>query len=159
MTTQSNRRQFIKATALTGCTLIVSGKLSAFSFPEDKVPDPKQLNYCGYTCPKDCQFLEATKKNDKELKKKAFETWKLDERYGVEFDEKTAICWGCKTKSKPQGAVITNCTVRACAVEKNYDACIECKDLKTCKKDLWTRFPEFHKSVLTMQKTYFEAKA
>ena len=158
MTTQSNRRRFIRASAIAGC-IMISGKLSAFSFPEDKVPDPKKLNYCGYTCPDNCQFLEATVKNDTELKKKAFETWKLDERYGVSFDEKTAFCWGCKTKDKPAGAVVSNCTVRACAVEKKYDSCIQCKELKTCEKDLWKRFPEFHKSVIKMQKTYLETKA
>lgn len=159
MNNQSNRRQFIKNSALTGCTLLVAGKLSAFTFPEDKVPDPKKLNYCGYTCPDNCQFLEATVKNDRELKKKAFNTWKLDERYGVSFDENTAFCWGCKAKNKPEGAVVSNCTVRSCAVKKKHDSCIQCKSLSNCDKDLWKRFPDFHKSVQKMQQSYFEAQA
>jgi len=159
MQTNSNRRQFIKSGAIASCTLLISGNLSAFSFPEDQVPEPKKLNYCGYTCPKDCQFKEATLKNNKELKKKAYETWKIKERYNVDFDETTAFCYGCKTKDKPAGVVMTNCTVRSCAIEKKHDSCIQCKELKTCNKDLWTHFPDFHKSVVKMQQTYLEAKA
>jgi len=159
MKTNSNRRQFLKNSTLAGCTLLISGKLSAFSFREDKIPDPKKLNYCGYTCPKDCQFLEASVKNDEELKKKAFETWKIKERYGLDFDPKTSVCFGCKNEDKPAGVVLANCTVRACAIEKKYDACIECKELKNCDKDLWTRFPDFHESVIKMQKAYPEAKS
>ena len=158
MKTHSSRRKFIKRSAIAGCAVLMSGKLSAFSFPEDKIPDPQKLNYCGYTCPEDCQFLEASVKKDDKLKKVAFETWKIKERYGLEFDPKTSFCYGCKNKDKPAGIVLMNCTVRACTIEKKHDACIQCKKLKTCDKDLWTRFPEFHKSVLEMQKTYLEAK-
>lgn len=159
MKANSDRRQFILNSSLVGCTLLISGKLSAFSFPEDEIPDPKKLNYCGYKCPKDCQFLDASIKNDTELKKKAYETWKIKERYNVDFDPKTSFCFGCKNKEKPAGVVMTNCTVRTCAIDKDHDACIECKELKTCTKDLWTRFPEFHKAVIKMQVTYLEAKA
>lgn len=155
---KSNRRQFIRNSSIAGCTLLVSGKLSAFSFPQDKIPNPKEINYCGYTCPKNCEFLEASVKNDPELKKKAYETWKIKERYNVDFDEKTTFCFGCKNEEKPAGLVMTNCSVRSCAIEKKVDSCIECKLLKTCDKDLWTRFPEFHKSVIKMQLTYFESK-
>lgn len=158
MKSKSNRRQFIKGSAILGCSLLISGKLSAFTFPEDKVPDPKKLNYCGHTCPKDCPFKVATVKNDTDLKKKAYETWKIKERYGHDFDPKTSFCWGCKTPNKPAGVVMTSCTVRACAIEKEYDSCIQCKKLKTCDKDIWSRFPSFHESVLKMQKTYFVAK-
>jgi hypothetical protein len=40
------------------------------------------------------QFIEASVKNDLEHKKKAYETWKIEERYGVDFDEKTTFCYG-----------------------------------------------------------------
>lgn len=135
------------------------GKISAFSFPEDKIPDPKKLNFCAYTCPENYQFLEASVKNDTELKKKAFETWKIKERYNVDFDPKTSFCFGCKNKDKPVGVVMSNCTVRACAIEKKHDACIQCKELTTCDEGLWTRFPEFHKSVIKMLATSLESKA
>ncbi len=159
MKTQSNRRNFIKGTAIASCTLLLSGKLSAFTFPEDEIPNPKELNYCGYKCPKDCQFLEASVKNDTELKKKAYETWKIKEHYNIDFDPKTSFCFGCKNEDKPAGVVMSNCTVRACAIEKKHDACIQCKELKTCNKDLWTRFPDFHKSVEKMQDSYLSAKS
>lgn len=159
MKIQSNRRQFIRNSSIASCALLISGKLSAFTFPDDEIPDPKKLNYCGHTCPKDCPFKEATIKNDTELKKKAYETWHIKERYNVDFDPKTSFCWGCKTKDKPAGVVMSNCSVRSCAIEKKYDSCIQCKELKTCDKDIWTRFPDFHKGVLKMQVTYFEAKA
>lgn len=159
MKTNSSRRQFLRNNSVLGCTLLISGNLSAFSFPQDEIPDPKKINFCGYTCPKDCQFLVATLKNDTELKKKAYETWKIKEHYNLDFDAKTTFCYACKTKDKPAGVVLSNCTVRSCAIEKKHDACIECKELKTCDKDLWTRFPDFHKSVIKMQETYLEAKA
>ena len=159
MTTNPNRRKFIRNSTIAGCTLLLSGKLSAFSFQGDEIPDPKKLNYCGYSCPKDCQFLEASVKDSTELKKKAYVTWKIKERYNVEFDSKTAFCFGCKNKEKPIGVVMANCTVRSCAIEKNHDSCIQCKKLKTCDKDLWNRFPDFHKAVLQMQEKYFESRS
>lgn len=159
MKVKSNRRTFIKGSAIFGCTVLVSGKLLAFTFPENEIPNPKELNYCGYTCPKDCQFLEASIKNDAELKKKAYETWHIKERYNVDFDAEKTFCFGCKNKEKPIGVVMSNCTVRQCAVDKKLDACIECKELKTCQKDLWTRFPDFHKTVIKMQVSYFENRS
>lgn len=152
------RRQFLRNSSVAGCALLLSGKLNAFSFPEDEIPDPKKLNYCGYKCPKNCQFLEASVKNDAELKKKAYNTWKIKERYNVDFNAETTFCFGCKAKDKPVGVVMANCTVRSCAIEKKYDSCIECNKLKSCDKDLWKHFPDFHKAVIKIQVTYFEAK-
>ncbi len=159
MNNKSNRRNFIKGSALAGCTLLLSNKLSAISgynYLQDEIPDPKKLNYCGYTCPKDCPFMEASLKNDVELKKKAYETWKIKERYNVDFDAEKVFCFGCKNTEKDPGVVMVNCTVRQCAIDKKLDACIECKELKTCEKDLWTRFPDFHKMVIKMQVVYEE---
>ena len=104
MKTNFNRRKFVSTGAVAGCTLLISGKLSAlnhFSHFQNEVPDPKKINYCGYTCPKDCQFLEASVKNDVELKKKAYETWKIKEHYNVDFDSENIFCFGCKNEDKP----------------------------------------------------------
>lgn len=154
-----NRRRFIRNSSIAGCTLLISGNLSAFTFPEDKIPNPKKLNYCGHTCPQYCPFKVASVKNDPELKKKAYDTWKIKERYNVDFDPETTFCFGCKNNDKPAGVVMTNCTVRSCAIEKKYDACIECKELKTCDKDIWSRFPDFHKGMIKMQQVYFKSKS
>lgn len=158
MKSKLNRRNFLKRSTQAGmacCALMMSPDLLATAvLNEDKKIDPKKLNYCGYTCPKDCTFYVATIENDVEKKKQAYTEWKIKERYGLDFDEKTAICWKCKAKDKPLGVAAKNCTVRSCAIEKGFDSCIQCDQLSTCKKDLWTRFPEFYKSVKKMQEKY-----
>jgi len=42
-------------------------------------------------------------------------------------------------------------------MEKEKECCIECDDLTTCDKDLWSRFPEFKTKVIEMQKVYLGA--
>jgi hypothetical protein len=166
METEFNRRNFIKMSTvagITGCAFLLAGRfnsLKAFDSlsTENEIPDPKKLNYCGYQCPADCQFLQATCENNPELKLKAYETWKIKEKYGVEFDAEKIFCWGCKTKDKPQGIVLSKCTIRNCAIEKGFDSCIECNNLDQCEFELWKKFTDFHKQVLEMQKTYMGTK-
>lgn len=88
------------------------------------------------------------------MKKEAFEQWHIKENHGIDFDSNTAFCWSCKAKDKPLGIITNKCTVRNCAIEKGYEACIECDDIKTCDKELWKGFPDFHKSVIEIQETY-----
>lgn len=163
MKINSNRRQFIKNSAAAGCILLVSGKLSAITnFPhlQNEIPDPKKINYCGYTCPADCKFLVASVKNDPILKKEAYEIWEMKERFGVtEFDPDKIFCFGCKTKDKPVGIRLQKCDVRNCSIDKKLDSCIECKELTSCEKDLWKKFPDFKNAVIKMQITYFESKS
>jgi hypothetical protein len=162
MKTTFNRRDFLKKSSIAGiacCGLLYhsdnSTARSLNTLLDDKeTPDPKKLNYCGYQCPADCRFLKATKENNTELKKQAYTDWKIKEKYGVEFDPETAICWSCKAQDKPEGIVIKQCSVRKCAIEKGYDCCIQCKDLTECKKPLWDNFPDFKKTVIEMQKKY-----
>ncbi len=163
MKNKMNRRNFFKKSTQAGmacCAMLMSSKFVAagsFSkmFVDEKI-DPEKLNYCGYTCPEDCKFYIATVEGDDTKKKEAFDVWKLKERYGIEFDTKIAICWRCKNQEKPQGMVVSNCTVRACAIEKGFDSCIQCGELNSCEKDLWKRFPEFYKGVKKMQVKYKE---
>ena len=96
----------------------------------------------------------ATLNNDAELKKEAWKNWKIEERFGLEFDQEQAICYGCKELDKPEGIVLSRCTVRQCAREKEFDCCIECNELTACDKDLWTRFPDFKKQVIQLQEKY-----
>ncbi|MFC2096638.1 DUF3795 domain-containing protein, partial [Bacteroidota bacterium] len=142
------------------CALMMSSKfVTAGSFAkmfDDEIIDPKKLNFCGYTCPADCKWHIATLENDLEKKKEAYEIWHIKENYGLDFDENTAFCWKCKNLEKPKGVAIHNCTVRSCAMEKGYDACIQCDELTSCDKDLWTRFPEFYNAVKEMQVKYKE---
>ncbi len=162
MNNQINRRKFMTAGVVTGCALLLSGKLlanDAFIHLQNQKPDPKKLNYCGYTCPKDCVFLEASVKNDVELKKKAYEIWEMKDRFGVaEFDAEKIFCFGCKTTDKPVGIRLQKCDVRNCAIDKKLDSCVECKELSACEKDLWKKFPDFKNAVIKMQSEYFENK-
>ena len=165
MTKKTNRREFIMKTSKAGaacCGLLFCSKLmyaeNLLSIQDDEI-DPKKLNYCGYTCPKDCKFKTATLNDDTDLKKEAYKIWKIKEKYKLEFDPKKAICYGCKNLDKPKGFVTDNCTVRECAITKKYDACIECKELAECNKDLWKWFPDFHKKMIELQKAYLESKA
>ncbi len=116
--------------------------------------DPKLLNYCGYTCPKDCKVYVASVKNDVELKKDAYKLWDIEKRYGIKFNADSFYCFQCKNTAEPQGIIQENCSVRACAIDKGYECCIECQDLKQCDKALWKKFPEFHQSIIKMQKEY-----
>lgn len=162
MKNQIDRRNFVKSGTFAGCALLMSGKLSAISnfvHFQDEIPDPKKLEYCGYKCPADCLFMEASVNNDPEKKKEAYETWEMKKRFGVDFEPEKIFCFGCKNPDKPVGVRLQKCDVRNCVIEKKLDACIECKELSDCNKNLWTKFPEFHKVVFEMQKSYFEAKS
>ena len=158
----SSRRQFISKTskfALTCCAIASCPKfLNADWFPDEEIPDPGKLNYCGYVCPEDCKMLKGTIENDSALREEAYKEWKLEERLGIAFDPEKVICYGCKSEGKSLGIVLENCTVRSCAMERGIDCCIECNELTACKKDLWQRYPDFHKYVIEMQKKYQDSK-
>ena len=153
-----DRRSFLR-TGATFCGACACTGFSAFAMGDDdavnpQLIDPEKLSYCGYTCPEDCKLLKATVANDEQLKREAFDAWKIQERFGIEFDPKTAICYGCKSLDKPEGVVIGRCDVRACAEEKQHASCIQCGELTGCDKDLWRRFPEFKQQVVGMRERF-----
>lgn len=161
MTKSIRRREFLKkgSQACVACCFLCFGSeskaISKYVFNNFAEPiDPKNLNYCGYKCPPDCPFLQASEKNDTELKKEVYEKWQLKERYNIEFEPDRIFCFGCKNKEKPEGVELLNCTVRQCVISKKLDCCVECHDLSGCQKELWSRFPEFKKQVIEMQKQY-----
>ncbi len=164
MKTKINRRNFLIRGSQAGlaCCVLLSGKnlLAGKNFimqqDDKKIPNPKDLCYCGYKCPPDCKFLKASIKNDVELKKEAYKEWKIKEQYNIDFDPEKIFCFGCKNKENEEGVVLKKCTVRSCAISKGIECCIECNELVDCEKDLWTRFPNFKKMVIDMQKKYQE---
>jgi hypothetical protein len=163
MKTNQSRREFLAQSTkigLLGGALAYCPRILSFGnmLQDDTIPDPKKLNYCGYTCPPDCPMKKATLENDVELKKEAYKNWRIEEKYGIAFDPEKIFCYGCKTTDKPLGIVVEKCTVRNCAIAKGYDCCIECADLSACDKEIWKTFPDFHKAVIEMQKKYLEAK-
>ena len=160
-----DRRVFVATSAKAGfavCGLCMGSALTSFAGGGLDSGDGISLEgrcFCGYKCPDDCAFKQGTLTDNVELKQKAWKTWKIEERYGQEFDEDQAICYGCNTMDKPEGVVLANCTVRQCAIARGEECCIDCDDLLTCDKDLWTRFPEFKNQVIDAQKTYRAQKA
>lgn len=166
MNQKINRRNFLGKTTTAGIAccglLMLANEKSIASFLQsmdgDEIIDPVKLNYCGYTCPDDCKFRKATLENDVTLKKEAWKTWKIEENYGLAFDEEKAFCYGCKTHDKPEGVVLAHCTVRSCTMERGLDCCIQCDELTACQKDLWNRFPKFYEAVKEMQIKYNDQK-
>ena len=163
MKTDLKRREFLTRFCHAGvacCALMVSPKLFAsqgLNFADDDDMDPKKLEYCGYKCPPTCPLKKGTAETNVEQKKKAYETFKIKEKFGVEFDAEKIFCYGCKPADKPLGITVKGCTVRNCVTSKKLDCCIECSDLVGCKKELWDNFPKFKEMVVEMQKKY-EAK-
>lgn len=161
MKKNQSRRSFLKKST-TFC--VACGALAAYSgintmgnfLGEDDIPDPKKLNYCSYICPPDCPMKKATMDNDIALKEKTYKDWRIEEKYGIAFDPEQLVCFGCKTDTAYKGIAVENCTVRNCSIEKGYDCCIECKELAKCEKEIWIKYPDFHKSVIEMQAKYQE---
>jgi hypothetical protein len=136
------------------CGFCLCAQFPFAAYAGDEPIDPKNLNYCGYVCPEDCTFRRGTLENNVELKREAWEEWKIEERFGLVFNEEQAICYGCKELDKPEGIVLQRCDVRACARDKELDCCIECDELTACDRDLWRRFPKFKQQVIEMQERY-----
>lgn len=161
MKTPCTRRHFLKKGTQAGmacCLMMFGGKLQGMekhlAVKDDEIPNPEELCYCGYKCPDDCKFLKATLENNTDLKKEAYDEWKIKDRYGVGFEADEIFCYTCKPGDKPEGVVLINCTVRSCTIEKNHECCIQCNELEACEKDLWKRFPRFKELVIEMQNKY-----
>jgi hypothetical protein len=161
MKTEIKRRTFILKSCQAGiacCALLYGAKAnvlgSMHSNAGGDIPDPKKLNYCGYTCPADCKMKKATLENNKVLKEEAYKDWRIEQKYGIAFDPEKIFCFGCKVPDKPLGLVVEKCTVRTCAIDKGYECCIQCDQLSVCDREIWKTFPEFHKQVIEMQKKF-----
>jgi hypothetical protein len=122
-----------------------------------KKADLKGLTFCGFKCTTQCTLYRATIENNPELKKKAYEEFKMKEKYNVDFDQDKIFCYGCKPNDKPLSINVNQCAVRKCAIGKNFDCCIECSGLAACDKELWKSFPQFKEKVIEMQKNYKSA--
>jgi len=165
MKSSTDRRQFLKSCSKigSGCALFYlcgNGWAQDSTQTEKKepvVPNPSELTYCGYKCTMECPLYKATIENDEAARKKAYEDFKWKEQYGIEYDPDVVFCYGCKAEDKPKNIILKKCTVRECAISKKLKSCIQCKDLKPCNKELWSRFPDFKKHVIAMQETWIKA--
>ena len=157
MKKELKRREFLSGCFKAGAACVVlsgSGNLFAVSPMHQEKPDPKKLEYCGYTCPPDCTLWKATRENNLELKKKAYAEFNFKEKYKIDFDADKVFCYSCKASDKPLGLSVKACTVRQCAIGKGLDCCIECNGLATCDKELWKNFPKLKEHVEGLQKQY-----
>ena len=151
------RREFIIKSCmagLSGCALLAGARLFANDMVMGDKANLKKVNYCGYQCPSDCKMKKATLTNNVALKKEAYADWRVEKKYGIAFDPEKITCYGCKVPDKKVGLIAGKCAVRACAIEKGYECCIQCDGLATCDKEIWTTFPDFHKSMIELQKQY-----
>jgi hypothetical protein len=159
MKTELKRRDFVTKcfkAGVTCCALVYGNSLLAQDpvKPQLKKADLKSLTYCGFKCTTQCTLYRATLENNVELKKKAYEEFKMKEKYNVDFDQDKIFCYGCKPNDKPLSINVNLCEVRKCAIGKRYDCCIECSGLAACDKELWKSFPQFKEKVIEMQKNY-----
>ena len=141
-----DRRDFLKSCSQFsgGCALfllcqkgIAQEAAEETEQKDKKIPNPKELTYCGFKCNMECNLYKATKENDTELKKKVYKEWKWKEQHDIEFDPDKVFCYGCKEEEKPKNLILQKCTVRPCAMGKKLDSCIQCSGLKDCDKELW----------------------
>ena len=156
-----DRREFIKDSmkGLMACCVIAQcpGLLQAGSEEEISEMDTylkevsKAFTYCTYRCSETCPLLVASLKGDQEYLDKQAKEW--SEKHGGEKVPKDQrFCYGCKPIDKPLGFIVSRCTARQCAIEKKLGSCLECGDLATCDKELWTSYPQHREAVLKMQK-------
>jgi hypothetical protein len=158
MKAELSRRSFISrgSRACAACCLMLGspGLLHA-TRPEDDEINPGDYTYCGYKCTPECPLLKATVENDTEQKKKVFEEWGVADTHGIEFNAEEYFCHGCKNNDKPLGFPVRHCTIIPCAREKGYEACFQCRELASCEKEIWVKYPQHREYVLGLQETYF----
>jgi len=88
------------------------------------------LAYCGIKC-SECDAYIATQNNDE--KKKEEMAAEARER-GMNITAADINCEGCKTNTGVQISYCDQCEIRACAVDKRYSTCAQCKEMDTCTK-------------------------
>ena len=86
---------------------------------------------CGLNC-KTCEAFLATINNDDALRAKVAEYW--SELNGVEITPEMINCEGCRLGGKKTPFCESMCPIRQCAMEKGYETCSGCSEIKTCEK-------------------------
>jgi hypothetical protein len=82
------------------------------------------LAYCGLSCAQ-CPAYIATQTDDQELRTKTATEWS-SESFTVSPDE--LYCDGCSTTAGKRWTWCNQCTVRACASERQVTTCAACPD-------------------------------
>ena len=89
------------------------------------------IAYCGLDCEK-CEARLATINNDNELRNKVADKWsKLN---NVTITPGMINCEGCRTDGVKTVYCDKLCPIRQCALNKKYETCGDCGEIKRCKK-------------------------
>lgn len=165
MESKISRRNFLKQCGMFGgacCAyMMLSPKLSAQTESEEnkgkekKIIDLKQLAVCGYPCLKLCPLYPATIENNVEAKKAVYEQWEIKKNFGIEFDPDKIYCYGCRAFDKPDNLLgMSACDGRKCVKANEMQSCIQCKNLTSCDKEIWKKFPQLYESTKKLQEIY-----
>lgn len=89
------------------------------------------IAYCGLDCEK-CEARLATVNNDDELRKKVAVKWsKLN---NITITSEMINCEGCRIDGTKTVFCDKLCQIRQCAINKKYETCGDCAEMKSCKK-------------------------
>ena len=89
------------------------------------------IAYCGLDCEK-CEARLATVNNDDELRKKVAVKWsKLN---NITITSEMINCEGCRIDGTKTVFCDKLCQIRQCAINKKYETCGDCNEMKICKK-------------------------
>ena len=89
------------------------------------------IAYCGLDCEK-CEARLATINNDNELRKKVATEW--SRLNNITITPEMINCEGCRIDGKKTVFCDKLCQIRQCAMNKKYETCGDCAEMKTCKK-------------------------
>ncbi len=86
---------------------------------------------CGLNC-ETCEARIATVNNDDELRRKTAAKWR--EMFNApQITSESINCVGCRT-SGVKFAHCEMCEIRNCVIEKGFETCANCSEMKTCEK-------------------------
>ncbi len=153
MMSTHSRRGFL-ATSACSCACLLAAR-AVSSQPEDQPGQPKldfdTLAYCCAVCtPEACPLYKASLSDDLEFKKKVAARWEV--KLGRPVAPEEVFCFGCKVAPARQGPGVRACTVRPCVLERTRVSCAHCRELASCRKELWINYPDFREKVLKIQK-------
>ena len=95
------------------------------------------IAYCGLDC-EACETRIATVNDDNELRAKVSKLW--SELNNVEISPEMINCTGCRIEGVKTPFCDSICPIRQCALEKKYETCAECIEIKKCIKiGIWSR--------------------
>lgn len=89
------------------------------------------IAYCGLDC-ETCEARLATVNDDDRLREKVATLW--SELNGVEITPDMINCVGCRIDGVKTVYCDSLCPIRQCAVDKAYETCGSCEDMKSCEK-------------------------